>query len=238
MKQLCAAAVAAVGLCLATVVPAAAASSAVVTVTINERAGPDPAYPPVAVIPAGAGVTIFGCLDDASWCDVAYGQSRGWVPGGDLQAYYQSRPVIITPAYCGLIGVPFIGFDIGVYWNSYYRGRPFYGQRDRFVRFEQRHPHHHGANVAVVGPNRRGGQAYTAHPPRGGQQLYSAHPHHGPGPANVPHRRVVVHHGPHPAFHPAHGPAPHFAAMHHAPAPHFAAMHHGPGKRCPKGRAC
>jgi len=165
MNSLRTAILAGLGLGLAALSPAAAATSAFVNVTISEWAGPSTYYPVVYVIPAGATVTMFGCLDGGSWCDVSYAGERGWVPGTYLEAYYESEPVFV-PYYVAVIGVPIIGFDIDVYWNNCYRDRPFFanfGERDRF----ERYAHSPGARIAaaavVPGPGVKGGRL-VAHP--------------------------------------------------------------------------
>lgn len=118
-------------LALSTSPSVAAPVSGFVTANVNERAGPSTSYPPIVVIPAGAPVTIFGCLSDNSWCDVSWAGYRGWVYAAYLQATYQSRRVGL-PNYIGSLGIPFITFNIGSYWDSHYRSRPFYGQRSRW----------------------------------------------------------------------------------------------------------
>ena len=75
---------------LAVVMPnAAAAMDGFASVTLNEYAGPSTEYPLVSTIPAGASVTIYGCLVDWDWCDIQYYGDRGWV----LAAYLETRPL-------------------------------------------------------------------------------------------------------------------------------------------------
>jgi uncharacterized protein YraI len=125
-----------IGLGLAVLMPAAAsAANAYATSTVNERAGPGTDYPVVTVIPVGSAVTIFGCLSDIAWCDVAYAETRGWVQGDYLQAFYQSQRVAV-PVYAPRLGIPIVTFSI-VYWDNHYRQRPFYRERAQFVRLHQ-----------------------------------------------------------------------------------------------------
>lgn len=118
----------------AMLLPAAAeAAPAFTTERLSLRAGPSTEYPAVALLEPGVQVEVLGCLDGYGWCDAVIGQDRGWLPGAFLQApYYQQRePLIgIAPA----LGLPIIGFTIGNYWDRYYRGRPWYRERDRWVR--------------------------------------------------------------------------------------------------------
>lgn len=111
----------------------AQAADGYVTGNVNLRAGPDPSYPLIDLIPAGTEVDVLGCTDGWEWCDViAYG-NRGWVAGNYVEYFYQDRPVLL-PAYGAQIGIPIITFVIGNYWDSHYRGRPFYRERDRWYR--------------------------------------------------------------------------------------------------------
>jgi uncharacterized protein YraI len=115
--------------CACLALPAiAAAQTAYLTTAVNVRAGPDSAYPVVVRVAPGAPLTVFGCLGDWSWCDVGAGPNRGWVYAKFLVYPYQSRRVPII-AYGPSLGLPIIAFSVGPYWDSYYRGRPWYVNR-------------------------------------------------------------------------------------------------------------
>ena len=101
------------------------------TGNVNLRAGPDLDYPVVTTIPAGEELSIQGCTDGWEWCDVVYGDDRGWVAGNYIQYEYNDQPVLLS-SYGGAIGVPIVSFVIGDYWGHYYRSRPFWGERDRW----------------------------------------------------------------------------------------------------------
>jgi uncharacterized protein YraI len=96
--------------------------------TANVRAGPDQTYPVVAQLPPGVGLQVMGCIEGYSWCDVVFGDNRGWVYAGSLSYPYQNRRVPIL-GYGPTIGIPIITFSFGNYWDSYYRGRPWYRNR-------------------------------------------------------------------------------------------------------------
>jgi len=114
-------------LCLAVPVLAHAADGYVVD-NVNLRAGPDPSYPLVDQLQAGTEVDVQGCTDGWEWCDViAYG-NRGWIAGNYIQYQYEDQEVML-PSYGAQIGIPIVAFSIGTYWDSYYRNRPFYGDR-------------------------------------------------------------------------------------------------------------
>ena len=112
---------------------AAFAGQGYVTINVNLRAGPDSGYPDVAMLQGGTPVAIEGCVDGWSWCDVAYGDSRGWVPANYLQQEYQGQRVLV-PEYGVRIGIPVVSFVFGSYWDSYYRDRSWYGSRERWSR--------------------------------------------------------------------------------------------------------
>ena len=63
-------------------------ANAYVTADLNLRAGPDTDYPAIIVIPAGQYVTVYDCIPDLTWCDVSFGENRGWA------AAESSRPSI------------------------------------------------------------------------------------------------------------------------------------------------
>lgn len=108
---------------------AALGADGVVISTVDLYAGPDMDYPAVAELPAGTPVDVQGCLEGWTWCDVIAAGTRGWVAGTFVQYTYQSQPVIVAD-YGARIGIPIVAFSIGVYWDNYYRNRPFYRNRD------------------------------------------------------------------------------------------------------------
>ncbi|HXU52073.1 MAG TPA: SH3 domain-containing protein [Casimicrobiaceae bacterium] len=96
---------------------------------VNMRAGPDPSYPLVARLPAGVNLAVGGCLQSYTWCDVYTNDVRGWVYASYLAYPYQSSEVPIY-SFGPALGLPIISFSIGSYWDNYYRGRPFYSNRN------------------------------------------------------------------------------------------------------------
>ncbi len=109
------------------------ASSGFTVGSARMRAGPDYDYPVVQIIRSNRRVDIYGCLNDWSWCDVGYRSERGWIEGDMLAVDYQNR----RRAIIGIgptIGIGVLSFSFGSYWDNYYRGRPFYGERSRWER--------------------------------------------------------------------------------------------------------
>jgi len=111
---------------------AAHAQDAFTARPVNVRAGPDRSYPVVAQLPPGAGVQVEGCLDDWSWCDVAFDDTRGWAYAPGLSYVYQGERVALY-TYAPSLAIPVVTFDLGAYWDAHYRGRPFYRDRDHWV---------------------------------------------------------------------------------------------------------
>jgi uncharacterized protein YraI len=117
---------------------ATSAQDAFTTRSVNVRAGPDTSYPAVATLGGGVPVQVMGCLEDWSWCDVAFEDNRGWVYAPYLSYVYQGARVPFY-TYAPSFGIPIIGFSVGSYWDRYYRGRPWYGRRDYWERREPQH---------------------------------------------------------------------------------------------------
>jgi uncharacterized protein YraI len=151
-----------------------AQSQAVTNAPVYIYAGPAPDYPVVSQLPGNAPVTVMGCVAGYSWCDVIVPGMRGWVYGGSLYYPYQGATV---PAlnYGATLGLPIIGFALGSYWDSYYRGQPWYHDRSRWI--------HHAPPRAVPPPH------YV--PPHGRPPVHGVPPHgrppvHGVGPRPLP----------------------------------------------------
>src|ERR1700726_1827428 len=84
---------------------ATSAQDAFTTRTVNVRAGPDTSYPAVAILGGGVPVQVMGCLDDWSWCDVAFEDNRGWIYSPDITYAYQGGYVPLY-SYAPGLGVP------------------------------------------------------------------------------------------------------------------------------------
>lgn len=109
----------------------ASALTAMTTESTNLRAGPALDFPVVDRIPDDARVTVHGCVRAYRWCDISWRDARGWVSGDELAYYYQQRYVPVVE-YGPRIGLPIVVFSFDTYWDRYYRGRPFYGERTRW----------------------------------------------------------------------------------------------------------
>jgi len=132
----------------AALVPAAAQAATGFTNQPTElRAGPDYDYPTIRVINPDRRVEIFGCLNDWSFCDVGYRSDRGWVDARSVVVDYRSRRMGLIDAG-PYVGIGFLSFSFGSYWDNNYRGRPFYNDRGRWER------HYHDKYRSSWGPRR------------------------------------------------------------------------------------
>jgi uncharacterized protein YraI len=145
------------GLCLCAPL-FAQAQDAYVVADISLQAGPDPEYPSITELPAGTPVSIQGCIDGYTWCDVVAGDDRGWVAGSFLEEDFDNQRVIVVD-YGPRIHIPVVSFSLGAYWERHYHNRPWFAERQRW---ETRHIQPHAlpkpAAVANGGPHeeRRG----------------------------------------------------------------------------------
>jgi uncharacterized protein YraI len=112
---------------------ASLAETAYTTKSVNLRAGPSRNYELVAQAPGGVPVEVYGCVDDWTWCDVGLGNDRGWMYAGNLVYPYRGRRVVIL-GNGPLFGFPIVTFSVGPYWDTYYRGRPWYSRRSYWYR--------------------------------------------------------------------------------------------------------
>nr|WP_280990852.1 SH3 domain-containing protein [Camelimonas lactis] len=113
--------------------PALAATRGATVSSVNLRAGPGTWYPVVMTMPPSAALTIYGCLDAASWCDVSWGGARGWVSSNYVSVYYQGQTVALSPALIPMIGLTVVAFN-QAYWNTHYAAQPWYGSWSTYYR--------------------------------------------------------------------------------------------------------
>lgn len=95
------------------------------------RAGPQGSYPQIGRIARGVPLRLYGCLNDGSWCDVGHDNDRGWIMGPDILSQSGGRQDSIANLW-GTLRIGSVTFTIGDYWDTHYRGQPFYTQRSRW----------------------------------------------------------------------------------------------------------
>ncbi len=165
--------------------------AAVTNQPVNLMAGPGDDYPVVTGLGPNQQVEVMGCVDTYEWCDVALDDLRGWVDGNALTYFYEGNYVPVE-SYGAVIGLPVVVFSIDTYWDRYYHGRPWYGDRDRWRHGEP--PHYPGA----------GGRPYE--PPRGAEPYRPPEQGRPYGGAPYP---PPVHGQEQPVYRPNAGPVPH-----------------------------
>lgn len=182
------------GALLLTSAGVASAQDAYTSRPMNVRAGPNREYPLVAQLGEGAPLDVHGCLSDWSWCDVSFDDNRGWIYAGGVSFVYQGGRVPLY-SYGPNLGLPVITFSLLTYWDDYYRGRPWYGQRDSWT--HRRMPPHtrpsgrpqsgpppaQPANPRMGGrPEPEGGERGPTEPQRAerGRNPQPGRPHAGP----------------------------------------------------------
>lgn len=161
------------GVLLLAVCGIASAQNAYTAKPMNVRAGPNREYPLVAQLDAGTPLDVHGCLDGWSWCDVSFEGNRGWMYGGGISFDYNGGRVPLY-SYGPQLGLPIITFSVGTYWGQYYRGRPWYGQRDTWEHRNFPPP------ARLAGPAGRQGPG-----PRQGPGRQEPGPRQGPGPQHA-----------------------------------------------------
>jgi uncharacterized protein YraI len=196
---------------------AAFADDGYVTSNVTMYSGPDASYPAVETIPAGEPVAIEGCEDGYGWCDVIWGQDRGWIAGGYIQYNYDNQPVLLQ-SYGAAIGIPIVTFAIADYWGRYYSGRPFFAQRDRW--FNRPMPHR-PPPPAFRGPLHdfaHGPVREAVHTPGRPAMGYPPHQQQAPG-GHPEYRNAPINRGPENRGPENHAPPQHQQPARQAPAP-------------------
>lgn len=112
---------------LAVLPSVADAAPARITANINVRSGPGVQYYRIGLLPAGSPVEVYGCLQGYTWCDVSYGNMRGWVAARYLSVFYNRN--VFVPSR-PIVALPFLSFSYS-YWDNHYRDQPWYAYRPR-----------------------------------------------------------------------------------------------------------
>jgi len=126
---------------------------------VHLRAGPAVDYPVVVILPPNTQISVEGCISGYTWCDVVAGPNRGWIYSGNIVYPYQGASVPVL-TYGAVIGFGIITFNLGNYWDSHYRSRPWYPQRQEWIHRPRpgyrEGGHHAPPRAPVVRPGNQG----------------------------------------------------------------------------------
>lgn len=115
---------------------AAMTGTATVVTDLNLRVGPGPGYYVVTTIPTASSITVYGCVQDLSWCDVDWNGTRGWVYAtyisyGGTVAAPLAAPMPLPQVTAGL--PPVVTYDGEAYFTQNYQTQPFYNNRGELL---------------------------------------------------------------------------------------------------------
>lgn len=116
---------------LSTVLLGGDASAQTASDEITMYAGPGDRFPVVATVARDSTLDVRGCVEGYRWCDVAWQNNRGWVMAERVTYPFQDREASIRDLGDRL-GIPVVGFSFGTYWDDFYSGQPWYGERERW----------------------------------------------------------------------------------------------------------
>lgn len=99
----------------AAMLPAAAFAQMAATTTtdLNLRAGPGPNYEILTTMPGNAEVSLGGCIEGSSWCEVNYGGETGWASSNYLRAEVGGEVVVIEERRNEIPVASFVGDVVG-----------------------------------------------------------------------------------------------------------------------------
>lgn len=143
--------------------------------TVTVFAGPSPDGGIVAQWPARVPVTLYGCLDDRSWCQAAWGASQGWVFAGSLVRVEGNTWVEVADTAWA---VPVIVINGGYYGG--YRGNPWRPPPPRWDHDHDGHGPGRPGDPQGPGGDHDGHGGWSGGPGRPGQGP-GGHPGHDDG---------------------------------------------------------
>lgn len=77
----------------------ASASPGLTAASVNMRVGPGTGHPVIIAIPPSQPLTIVGCLPGSGWCDVQWGNYRGWISASYVIYAAPGYSVPVTTVY-------------------------------------------------------------------------------------------------------------------------------------------
>lgn len=125
------------------------ATDAYTSARVYLRAGPDGGYPVVELLERGEKLNLIGCLSSREWCEVrTRDKERGWVYASYLEGVSKGGRVTFITNYGNNVDI--VVYEPVYYWDSYYRHKDFYKDRDRWLpkhrkhNYSRHHDHNHG----------------------------------------------------------------------------------------------
>jgi uncharacterized protein YraI len=112
--------------------PALAAANGATSQSAQMHAGPGQDFPGVMRLAPNLKVTIHGCIQAWAWCDVEWRGNRGWVSAAALD-YRLDGSVLSVSGYGPRVGIPQLDFNLAKYWETHYRQRPWYSEREQWT---------------------------------------------------------------------------------------------------------
>ena len=112
---------------------ALAETTALITRSVNVRAGPNQSMPSVTTLLTGTRVELVGCVASWRWCDVQSGSNRGWVYSRYLSVPFEGSAKTIIDGGPNL-GLPLVEFQLGPYWDEHYQRRFWYAEKASWQR--------------------------------------------------------------------------------------------------------
>lgn len=122
--------------------PAAQAAEAYATTALHLRAGPHSNLPVVVTLQRHERVELLGCVDGYQWCEVRTSNDEyGWASSYYLRTVSgnNSYAIINTDGYGSTRIIIYKPRD---YWDTHYRNKSFYRDRDRWFRDNNGHDDH------------------------------------------------------------------------------------------------
>lgn len=99
---------------------------------VQMHAGPSQDFPDVMRLAPNLKVTIHGCVQAWAWCDVEWRGNRGWV-STDALDYRMDGTLLPVAGYGPRVGIPQLDFNLPRYWETHYRQRPWYPERQQWT---------------------------------------------------------------------------------------------------------
>lgn len=102
-------------------------------------AGPGDRFPVIATVARDSTLEVRGCVEGYRWCDVAWQNNRGWVVAERVIYPFEDRTASLREIGSRL-DIPIVGFSFASYWDDFYKGQPWYAERERWQNMWREQP--------------------------------------------------------------------------------------------------